>query len=151
MENWDQNWLLKLLERGGTQFCTDHDDLIIALGGKLKSVPRCSTSLSPSLMMLSDCRGQWSAFEHSATVPDTRESHFSIISQWSSLFYPLFTRRHTIMGLKEGWIWVKASTVFPCIVSAETSFSYSQKWGNYSKEEIIQGRKLVFSCLVINQ
>ena len=34
-------------------------------------------------------------------------------------------------------------TVFPCIVSEETSFSLDLRGGNYSREEIIWGRKLV--------
>ena len=39
-------------------------------------------------------------------------------------------------------------TVFPRIVSAETILFWKLECGNYSREETIQGRKLLFSYIL---
>ena len=65
----------------------------------------------------------------------------------STIFYPSFDTHDSPGSI----IWKSkftigfVNTVFPHIVAAVTILFWKLKWGNYSREETIQGRKLLFS------
>ena len=80
-----------------------------------------------------------------AEIFDLEKLYLFTLEGASVVFKSKILDKGSHSGVNLFYFTVEISTVFPRIVSAETILFWNLECGNYSKEETIQGRKLLFS------